>query len=70
MELNDELKLRAITRLIGKSVVTWWDNLKLRSIALVTWDYFVQEFNEQYYTHFHRDKKNKSSSNLSNVGRQ
>ena len=57
MELDDELKLRVATRLIDKSVVTWWDNLKLRSTTPVTWDLFVQEFNEQYYTHFHRDQK-------------
>ena len=41
MELDDELKLRVATRLIDKSVATWWDNLKLRSIALVTWDLFA-----------------------------
>ena len=46
MELHDELKLRMDTRLIEKSATTWWDNLKLRSIALVTWDYFIHEFNE------------------------
>ena len=29
MELDDELKLRVVIRLIDKSVATWWDNLKL-----------------------------------------
>ena len=53
MELDDKLKLKVATRLIKKSVATWWDNLKLRSIGPVTWNLFVQEFNEQYYTHFH-----------------
>ena len=57
MELDDELKLRVATRLIDKNATTWWDNLKLRSTAPVIWDLFVQEFNEQYYTHFHRDQK-------------
>ena len=57
IELDDELKLRVATRLINKSDATWWDNLKLRSTVLVIWDYFVQEFNEQYYTHFHKDHK-------------
>ena len=41
MELDDELKLRVATRLIDKSTTTWWDNLKLHSITLVTWDYLV-----------------------------
>ena len=57
MKLDDELNLRVATRLIDKSVAIWWDNLKFRSTAPVTWDLFVQEFNEQYYTHFHGDKK-------------
>ena len=29
MELEDDLKLKVITRLIDKSAATWWDNLKL-----------------------------------------
>ena len=53
MELDDELKLKVATRLIDKNVTTWWDNLKLKSTVPVTWNLFVQEFNEQYYTHFH-----------------
>ena len=53
MELDDELKLRVATRLMDKSVATLWDNLKLHFTTLVTWDYFVQEVNEQYYIHFH-----------------
>ena len=55
MELDDELKLRVVTRLIDKSAATWWDNLKLRSTASVTWVLFVQEFNEKHYTHFHKN---------------
>ena len=33
MELNDELKMRVATRLVNKSAVTRWDNLKLKSTA-------------------------------------
>ena len=36
MEFNDDLKLRVATRLIDKSVVTWWNNLKLCTPTLVT----------------------------------
>ena len=36
MKLDDELKQRVATRLIDKSAVTWWDNLKLRSTTLIT----------------------------------
>ena len=59
MELEDDLKLRVATRLIDESVATLWDNLKLRSNTQVTWDMFVQEFNEQFYTRFHRNQKRK-----------
>ena len=57
MELDNELKLKVATRLIDKSTSTWWDNLKLRVSAPITWSLFVQEFNEQYYTRFHKDQK-------------
>ena len=41
MELDDEFKLKVATRLINKSAATWWDNLKLRVSALITWNLFV-----------------------------
>ena len=55
MELEDRLKLKVATKLMDKSAATWWDNLKLRTSIPITWDLFVQEFNDQYYTRFHRD---------------
>ena len=36
MEFDDKLKLRIAIRLIDKSTVIWWDNLKLRYTTLVT----------------------------------
>ena len=69
IELDDELKLRVATRLIDKSATTWWDNLKLITTAPVTWDLFVEEFNEQYYTHFHRDQKRQEFFRLKQFGR-
>ena len=41
MELEDDFKLRVAIRLIDKSATTWWDNLKLLSNTLVTWNLFV-----------------------------
>ena len=29
MKLENDLKLRVVTKLIDKSAATWWDNLKL-----------------------------------------
>ena len=57
MELNDDLKLKVATRLIDKSAATWWNKLKLRTPTPITWDMFLQEFNEQFYTRFHQDQK-------------
>ena len=57
MELDENLKLKVATRLIDKSVATWWDNLKLRTPTPISWNLFVQEFNDQFYTQFYRDKK-------------
>ena len=57
MELEDSLKLKVVMRLMDKSVATWWKNLKLRTDVPLTWELFVREFNDQYYTRFHRDHK-------------
>ena len=59
MELKDNLnlKLKVTTRLMDKSVAIWWKNLKLRITVSITWELFVREFNDQYYTRFHRDQK-------------
>ena len=70
MELDDELKLRVATRLIDKSAAIWWDNLKLRTLTPIIWNLFVQEFNEQFYTQFHKDQKGKNSFDWDNLGRQ
>ena len=48
IKLDDELKLKVTSRLIDKSAVTQWDNVKLWYATSITWDLFVQEFNEQY----------------------
>ena len=53
MQLEDNLKLKVVTRLMDKSDATWWENLKLRTTIPITWELFVREFNDQYYTRFH-----------------
>ena len=57
MELEDTLKLIVATRLLDQSAATWWENLKFHISVPITWELFVREFNDQYYTHFHQDKK-------------
>ena len=69
MELDDDLNLKVATRLIDKSATIWWDNLKLRTPTLVTWDIYVQEFNEQFYTRFHRDQKRQKFFRLKQFGK-
>ena len=46
IELDDELKFKVVTRFIDKSATTWWDNLKLQTPTSITWNMFLQEFNE------------------------
>ena len=58
-ELDDSLKLKVATRFMDKSAATWWDNLKLRISTPITWELFVQEFNNQFYTRFRWDQKRK-----------
>ena len=69
MELNDSLKLKVATRLMDKSAATWWDNLKIRISTLITWELFVQEFNDQFYTRFHRNQKRQEFFRLRQLGR-
>ena len=69
MELNDNLKLKVATRFMDKSAATWWDNLKLRISTPITWELFVQEFNDQFYTRFHRDQKRQEFFRLRQLGR-
>ena len=69
MELDDELKLRVATRLIDKSTATWWNNLKLQTHTPITWNLFVQEFNDQFYTRFHKNQKRKEFFRLRQFGK-
>ena len=69
MELEDTLKLRVATRLLDQSAATWWENLKLRTPAPITWELFVREFNDQYYTDFHRDQKQQEFFKLRQWGK-
>ena len=46
LELDDSLKLKVATRLMDKSALTWWENLKLRTSTFITWELFFQEFND------------------------
>ena len=69
MKLDDELKFRVATRLIDKSVAIWWDNLKLRTFTPITWNLFIQEFNEQFYTWFHKDQKRQEFFWLRQLGK-
>ena len=57
MKLENSFKLKVATRLMDKSAATWWDNLKLCTSILITWELFLREFNGQYYTRFHWDQK-------------
>ena len=69
MELDDTLKLKVATRLLDQSATTWWENFKLRTSVPIISELFVREFNDQYYTHFHRDQKQKEFFKLRQWGK-
>ena len=69
MELEDNLRLKVATRLMDKSAATWWENLKLRTTIPITWELIVREFNDQYYTRFHRDQKWQEFFRLRQLGK-
>ena len=46
MELKNSLKLKVATRLMDKSAITWWENLKLCTTIPITLELFVREFND------------------------
>ena len=68
-ELEDNLKLIVATRLMDKSAATWWENLKLCTTIPITWELFVREFNDQYYTRFHWDQKWQEFFRLRQLGK-
>ncbi|XP_039115300.1 uncharacterized protein LOC120250538 [Dioscorea cayenensis subsp. rotundata] len=57
MSLGGETRLRVATRLLEGRARIWWESLKSRSFGQVTWSDFLREFDEEYYTRFHRDQK-------------
>ncbi|XP_039131783.1 uncharacterized protein LOC120268440 [Dioscorea cayenensis subsp. rotundata] len=57
MSLGGEMRLRVATRMLDGRARIWWESLKSRSFGQVTWSDFLREFDEEYYTRFHRDKK-------------
>ena len=70
MELDDELKLGMATKLMDKSVATWWDNLKFHSTAPMTWNYLYTSLMSSITLTSIEIKKDKSFLNLSSLGRQ
>ena len=54
---------------MDKSATTWWDNLKLCPTLPITWDIFVQEFNDQFHTRFHIDLKRQEFFRLKQFGK-
>lgn len=57
MGIEDDLKLKVAVRLLQSRASTWWETLKGRSDDPLTWSDFLREFDEEYYTRFHRDQK-------------
>lgn len=55
--LEDELRRNVSTRLLERRARVWWESLKRHSRTASTWLEFQEEFDKEYYTHFHKDQK-------------
>ncbi|XP_039119002.1 proline-rich protein 36-like [Dioscorea cayenensis subsp. rotundata] len=62
MVLEEDLRLKVATRLLEGRARVWWESLKGRSRVVLSWSDFQREFDEEYYTRFHRDQKKAGSS--------
>lgn len=69
MVLGGELRLKVETRLLDRGARVWWESLKGCSQTGLTWSNFQREFNDEYYTHFHRDQKRQEFMKLIQGGR-
>ena len=56
LRLSEEDKVTLATCLLENEAETWWDSIQARFSAVPSWEEFAHEFNEQYYTQFHRDQ--------------
>ncbi|XP_039143934.1 uncharacterized protein LOC120281061 [Dioscorea cayenensis subsp. rotundata] len=57
MVLEEELRLKVATRLLDSRARVWWESLKGHFYDVLSWSEFHREFDEEYYTHFHREQK-------------
>ncbi|KAH7691842.1 Retroviral ribonuclease H protein [Dioscorea alata] len=69
MVLDEVLRLKVATRLLEGIARVWWESLRGRSHVALTWPDFQNEFDEEYYTRFHRDQKRQEFMQLSQGSR-
>ncbi|OMO68118.1 Retrotransposon gag protein [Corchorus olitorius] len=64
MGIDDEIKLKVVTRFLEGRAETWWESVKARNTTPLTWGDFLREFDDQYYTHFYQKEKQREFLNL------
>jgi len=58
IKIPHDLRVDCATQLLSKGAMTWWETVQLRrAIETLSWDDFKIEFENQYYSKYHRTMK-------------
>ena len=65
MDITDQDKIRCIPMVLVKDARYWWETVELRrTVAEMSWNDFVQEFNKKYYNSKAMRKQQDEFNNL------
>jgi hypothetical protein len=58
ISIPEGLKVNCATQLLSDRAITWWDTVQLRrATKTLTWSDFKTEFENQFYSKYHRNVK-------------
>ena len=62
IKIPHDLQVDCATQLLSDDAMTWWETIQLRrATETLSWDDFKIEFENQYYSKYHRKMKNMNS---------
>jgi hypothetical protein len=58
IKIPHDLRVDCATQLLSDGAMTWWETVQLRrATETLSWDDFKIEFENQYYSKYHRKMK-------------
>ena len=58
IKIPNDLRVDCATQLLSDGAMTWWETIQLRrAIETLSWDNLKTEFENQYYSKYHRKMK-------------